>query len=79
MHGEAGLLVGWELKGFGVGRGRVNDWTGEGSPDGRSLSLTREMRNAEVRNHRGGIAILRLLLSRGSCSDLPRAHAQGRI
>src|SRR5262249_2891043 len=37
-----------------VGRGRVKDWTGVGSPDGRTLRLTGEMRNAEVRIHRGG-------------------------
>jgi hypothetical protein len=62
-----------------VGRGRVKDWTGVGAPDGRTLRLTGEMRNAEVRIHRGGIAILRLLLSRDSRNELRRAHEQGRI
>jgi hypothetical protein len=62
-----------------VGRGRVKDWTGVGSPDGRTLRLTGEMRNAEVRIHRGGIAILRLLLSRNSRNELRQAHEQGRI
>jgi len=62
-----------------VGRGRIKDWTGVGSPDGRTIRLTGEMRNAEVRIHRGGIAILRLLLSRGSRNDVRRAHKQGRI
>jgi hypothetical protein len=62
-----------------VGRGRVKDWTGVGATDGRTLRLTGEMRNAEIRVHRGGIAILRLLLSRGSRKELRRAHAQGRI
>ena len=62
-----------------VGRGRVKDWTGTGDPDGRTLRLTGEMRNAEVRIHRGGIAILRLLLSSRSRSELRRAHEQGRI
>jgi hypothetical protein len=62
-----------------VGRGRVKDWTGTGSSAGRSLRLTGEMRNAEVRIHRGGIAILRLLLSRSSRSEVRRAHRQGRI
>jgi hypothetical protein len=62
-----------------VGRGRVKDWTGTGSSEGRSLRLTGEMRNAEVRIHRGGIAILGLLLSRGSRSEVRRAHEQGRI
>ena len=62
-----------------VGRGRVKDWTGTGSPEGRTLRLSGEMRNAEVRIHRGGIAILRLLLSRSSRAEVRRAHKQGRI
>jgi hypothetical protein len=62
-----------------VGRGRVKDWTGVGSPDGRTIRLTGEMRNAEVRIHRGGIAILRLLLSRVSRNEVRRARKQGRI
>jgi hypothetical protein len=62
-----------------AGRGRVKDWTGVGSPDGPTLRLTGEMRNAEVRIHRGGIAILRLLLSRSSRNEVRRAHREGRI
>jgi hypothetical protein len=62
-----------------VGRGRVKDWTGVGSPDGRTLRVTGELRNSEIRVHRGGIAILRLLLNRHTRTQLRRAHAQGRI
>ena len=62
-----------------VGRSRLKDWTGVCAPDGRTLRLTGEMRNAEVRIHRGGIAILRLLLSRASRNEVRRAHKQGRI
>jgi hypothetical protein len=62
-----------------VGRGRVKDWTGVGSPDGRTLRVTGELRNSEVRVHRGGIAIVRLLLNRHTRNQLRRAHAQGRI
>jgi hypothetical protein len=62
-----------------VGRGRVKDWTGIGSRGGRTIKLTGEMRNSELRIHRGGIAILRLLLSRGTRNELRRAHTQGRI
>jgi hypothetical protein len=62
-----------------IGRGRVKDWTGTGSPGGRTLRLAGEIRNAEVRIHRGGIAILRLLLSRSSRAEVRRAHKQGRI
>jgi hypothetical protein len=62
-----------------IGRGRVKDWTGTGSSEGRTLRLTGEMRNAEVRIHRGGIAILRLLLSRSSRTEVRRARKEGRI
>jgi hypothetical protein len=62
-----------------VGRGRVKDWTGVGASNGRSIKLTGELRHAEVRIHRGGIAILRLLLSRRMRSEVRRAHKQGRI
>ena len=62
-----------------VGGSRLKDWTGVGSPDGRTLRLTGEMRNAEVRIHRGGIAILRLLLSHASRNEVRRAHRHGRI
>jgi hypothetical protein len=37
------------------------------------------MRNAEVRIHRGGVAILRLLLSRNSRNEVRQARKQGRI
>ena len=62
-----------------IGRGRVKDWTGVSSPDGRPVKLVGELRNAEVRIHRGGIAILRLLLSRGQRAEVRRAHREGRI
>jgi hypothetical protein len=62
-----------------IGRGRVKDWTGVGSPDGRTLRLTGELRHAEVRIHRGGIAILRLLLSRSSRGEVRQARKRGRI
>jgi hypothetical protein len=41
-----------------VGRGRVKDWTGTAAPDGRRIVLHGELRRAEVRIHRGGVAIL---------------------
>jgi hypothetical protein len=62
-----------------VGRGRIKDWTGVGAPNGRTLRLTGEMRSSEIRIHRGGIAILRLLLNRDTRNQLRRAHAEGRI
>jgi hypothetical protein len=62
-----------------VGRGRVKDWTGVASPDGRPIRLVGEMRNAEVRIHRGGMAILRLLLSRKHRAQVRQARREGRI
>ena len=44
-----------------VGRGRVKDWTGTPAPGGRRIKLVGEMRNAEVRVHRGGVASSRCL------------------
>jgi hypothetical protein len=62
-----------------VGRGRVKDWTGVEAPDGREIKLVGEMRDAEVRVHRGGIAILRLLLSSRHRAEVRKAHRDGRI
>jgi len=62
-----------------VGRGRVKDWTGAGAPDGRPITLRGEMRNSEVRVHRGGIAILSLLRSRHSRGEIRKAHRERRL
>jgi hypothetical protein len=62
-----------------VGRGRVKDWSGTGSPSGRRIKLVGEMRNAELRVHRGGVAILPLLLSRKHRSEVRQAHREGRL
>jgi hypothetical protein len=62
-----------------VGHGRVKDWTGASAPDGRLLRLGGEMRNAEVRVHRGGIAILLLLRSRRGLNEIRKAHREGRL
>jgi hypothetical protein len=62
-----------------VGRGRVKDWTGASAPDGRRIRLAGEMRNAELRVHRGGVAILSLLRSRRSRSAIRKAHREGRL
>jgi hypothetical protein len=62
-----------------VGRGRVKDWTGASTAQGRRIRLGGEMRNAEVRVHRGGVAILSLLRSRRSRSQVRKAHRDGRL
>jgi hypothetical protein len=62
-----------------VGRGRVKDWTGTGAPGGRRIRLLGEMRNAEVRVHRGGVAILSAMVSREYLADARQARRQGRF
>lgn len=62
-----------------VGRGRVKDWTGTSGPGGRRIHLLGEMRNAEVRVHRGGVAILSLLCSPRHVRDVRLAHKEGRL
>jgi hypothetical protein len=60
-----------------TGRGRVKDWTGAPSPDGRRIRLSGFVRNSEIRVHRGGIAILSALFSRAFWEDCVRAHRTG--
>jgi len=62
-----------------VGRGRVKDWTGTSAAGGRRIHLLGEMRNAEVRVHRGGVAILSLLCSPRHIRDVRLAHKEGRL
>jgi len=62
-----------------VGRGRVKDWTGTAAPDGRTIKLAGEMRDAEVRIHRGGVAILSLLAARSTRRQVRQAHRDGRL
>ena len=60
-----------------IGRCRVKDWTGASEPGGRRIVLTGEMRRAEVRVHRGGIAILSAMCSREYVADALRARREG--
>ncbi len=61
-----------------VGRGRVKDSTGTAAAGGRRIRLVGEMRNAEVRVHRGGVASLSLLLTRHR-GEVRQAHREGRL
>ena len=62
-----------------IGRGRVKDWTGTAAPGGRQIRLVGEMRNAEVRIYRGGVAVLSLLVSPEHRRRLREAHRAGRL
>jgi hypothetical protein len=57
----------------------VKDWTGSAAPGGRTIKLVGEMRDAEVRVHRGGVAILSLLASRSGRKQVREAHRAGRL
>jgi len=62
-----------------VGSGKVKDWTGTTDAGGRTIRLLGEMRNAEVRVHRGGVAILSAMFTREYLADLRRAYRDARI
>jgi hypothetical protein len=61
-----------------VGRCTVKDWTGTASAGGRCVVLTGELRSAEVRVHRGGVAILSAMCSREYLADARQARREGR-
>jgi hypothetical protein len=62
-----------------VGRCRVRDWTGTAAPGGRRIVLRGELRRAEVRVYRGGIAILSAICSREYVADALQARREGRL
>jgi hypothetical protein len=62
-----------------VGRSRIKDWTGTCSPQGQLIRLSGEMRSSEVRIHRGGVAILQLLVNPRSRRDARQAQREGRL
>ena len=62
-----------------VGRGRVKDWTGTPAAGGRRIVLGGEMRRAEVRVYRGGVAILVAMGSREYLADALQARREGRF
>jgi hypothetical protein len=61
-----------------IGRCRIKDWTGVSAANGRRVVLSGEMRRAEVRVHRGGVAILSAMCSREYLADALAARREGR-
>jgi hypothetical protein len=61
-----------------IGRCRIKDWTGVGAADGPRIVLSGEMRHAEVRVHRGGVAILSAMCSREYLADALAWRGEGR-
>jgi hypothetical protein len=62
-----------------VGRGRVKGSTWAGAPGGRRIRLHGEMRKAEVRVRRAGMAIWSVWLSRQYLDDVRQARREGRL
>ena len=61
-----------------IGRCRIKDWTGVSVAGGQRVVLSGEMRKAEVRVHRGGVAILSAMCSREYLADALAARREGR-
>jgi hypothetical protein len=71
---DGAVVDDWDLQ--RQGRGRVKDAEGRKAAGGRRIVLTGELRHAEIRVHRGGIAQLSAMFSREYLADLRRAHAE---
>ncbi|GIH14510.1 hypothetical protein [Rugosimonospora africana] len=67
----------WDLR--RSGRGRVKDAQRPDTPGDRRVVLTGALRHAEIRVHRGGVAMLSAMFSREYVADLRRAHKQGLL
>ncbi|HSS91787.1 MAG TPA: hypothetical protein VLL69_20930 [Streptosporangiaceae bacterium] len=65
----------WDLR--LTGRSRVKDAEGPDAPSGRRIVVTGQLRSAEIRVRRGGIAMLSAMFSRAYWADLRRAHKEG--
>jgi hypothetical protein len=72
---EDAMVDDWDLR--RVDRGRVKDWQAPKAAAGRSIVVTGQLRRAEIRVHRGGIAILSAMCSREYVADVRRVHKQG--
>ena len=62
-----------------VGRCGLVDWSGSPAPGGRLIRVVGEMRRAELRINRGGVAIVSAMLTGEYLADLRRAFRENRI
>jgi hypothetical protein len=62
-----------------IGRRGIKDRTGSAAPEGRRMKLVGEMRDSEMRVHRGGVAVISLLLSRSHRDEVRQALSEGRL
>lgn len=68
------LIDDWDLRRLGRSRLKDAEATAAG---GRRVIVTGELRRAEIRVHRGGVAVLVAMWSREFVTDLRRAHRAG--
>ncbi len=73
---DGAVLDDWGLR--RAGRARVGDSEGPGTPGGRRIVLTGQLRSAEVRVRRGGLAVLTAMCSREFLADAWQARKEGR-
>ncbi|HKS98995.1 MAG TPA: hypothetical protein VJT31_05630 [Rugosimonospora sp.] len=69
------VIEDWDLR--RERRGRVKDTEAPAVPGERRIVLTGVLRGAEIRVHRGGIAVLSAMFSREFWADMRRAHREG--
>ncbi len=62
-----------------AGRGRVKDAYGHATPGGRVIRIVGRLDRAEIRVHRGGVAILSAMFSKEYVADVRRAHREGGV
>lgn len=62
-----------------IGRCGLVDWSDSPAPGGRPIRVVGEMRGADLRINRGGIAIVSAMLTREYLADLRRAFRENRI
>ncbi len=75
LVGQAAAVDDWNLR--RTGRGKVKDYESGSATGARHIRLTGELRHAEIRVQRGGIAMLSAMFSRAYWEDLRRVHRDG--
>jgi hypothetical protein len=71
------IVDAWSLD--SIGRGRVKDGPYSETPTSRRIKITGQLRHAEIRVRRGGIAVLAAMFTREALADLRRANKEGTI
>ena len=73
---DGAVLDDWGLR--RSGRGKVKDAEGPGTPGGRRIVLSGQLRSSEIRVRRGGLALLTAMCSREFVADARQARREGR-